>query len=407
MKIATILALGGLMALGACTQPRPGYCTSDAECPMGQHCQTGSGIDKFMCTSNLDGGPDGAGATDGSGDGIDAQGCRTSQECPTDTPICVNRSCTSCGPTDGGSSACALRDSAHPVCGSNGTCLECVTSQDCSRDPTKPICAVSTNTCGACTADSDCTAKGIGPGVCMAHQDGRCATDAETIYVQFTAPCATAPGGGNGTAASPFCGMAAAVLAVSNSRRVIVVVGSVPGSAAAMQGASVGSTQVSIVGQSTAIIGSSGSSTPNLTIDGANVFIRSVSLKNSLDLGISVKNAATIQLDTVTFDSNSTGGLLVDSSAFDVRDSVFTKNGPGDAMGAAWGGMRIQGTLSAASASLEQVTIINNGQVGISCTMPVSGTEVFASGNAGGVDISPSCGFSSCPTLGTACGATP
>ena len=238
----------------------------------------------------------------------------------------------------------------------------------------------------------------------MAHQDGRCATDAETIYVQNTAGCASASPGG-GTATTPYCSLTPAIMALDAAHRVIVIRGAVGGSTSTIQ--AVGATApLSIVGQVDAVVAAPGPQTI-LHVTGADVFIRGVAFKNSLDIGVTVDGGATIRLDTVTFDNNSKGGLLVDSSAFDIRNSLFTNNGPGDLLGLAWGGLRLQGLSSSGPQTLAQVTITGNKQVGLSCSSSISGTGVYAASNAGGVDISPTCGVTSCSLAGAGCGATP
>ena len=88
------------------------------------------------------------------------------------------------GSTDGGAAGTGPCTGATPVCATTGTiagqCVGCASNADCGG-PT-PICSPA-NTCTACTSDTQCAAIPGGPGVCMFHQDGRCASDAETIYV--------------------------------------------------------------------------------------------------------------------------------------------------------------------------------------------------------------------------------
>src|SRR5207302_390530 len=117
------------------------------------------------------------------------------------------RACDSARFGDG--TACASRDSARPLCGPTGSCVECVstTSVDCSANPAKPICDLASNTCLPCLSDDQCSAKGIGPGICMSHQDGRCASDGEVIYVENKGGCASsALTPMAGSAGTPFCG---------------------------------------------------------------------------------------------------------------------------------------------------------------------------------------------------------
>jgi hypothetical protein len=61
---------------------------------------------------------------------------------------------------------------------------------------------------------------------------------------------------------------------------------------------------------------------------------------------------------------------------------------------------------SAGPSRLTMVTINNNKSIGITCTGPITGVDVLATGNAGG-DISPACNFTSCAAAGSTCGAQP
>ncbi len=91
-------------------------------------------------------------------------------------------------------------DGSPGVCEADaGICVQCLTDGDCSQDPTKPICEG--HLCRPCKADAECK---TGPGVCMFHQDGHCATDLETIYVKNAAGCTMTPGAG-GALAMPYC----------------------------------------------------------------------------------------------------------------------------------------------------------------------------------------------------------
>jgi hypothetical protein len=190
------------------------------------------------------------------------------------------------------------------------------------------------------------------------------------------------------------------------ARRVIVVRGTVGGTSIVIQGIP-SSKQVSIIGQNDGLLGAPTTQQPILHLTGGDVYFRDVTLKNSLDMGMVVDGAAILRLDGVTFDNNSKGGLLLDGAAFDIRKSVFTNNGPGDLLGLTWGGLRIQGTTPPGPRSLAQVTIANNKQIGLSCSAAVSGSGIYAAGNAGGVEISPTCSVTTCAQVGPGCGAPP
>ena len=178
--------------------------------------------------------------------------CGVASDChePAKPSCSVQGSCVPCGMAPPGSGGCAARTPSQPVCASTGACVQCVVNADCAG--TTPVCSA-TNTCGKCVADADCAGRS-GPTVCMSHQDGRCATDAETIYVQNGAGCSDTTGTAGGSSARPFCSLqpaVAAVAVVGTARGLIVVRGSVMG-ATAMGAAAVfqGPTrQLSIVGQ--------------------------------------------------------------------------------------------------------------------------------------------------------------
>ena len=134
--------------------------------------------------------------------------CVRNGDCPTAAKaFCVANQCQGCdvpgASAGGGGSDGGVRDGggidagflgpcvgAKPVCSNTGTvagqCVQCgtvihsdgtVTVDGCSGST--PICS-SANTCTTCTTDSQCSSLGGGPGICMFHQDGRCAAESET-----------------------------------------------------------------------------------------------------------------------------------------------------------------------------------------------------------------------------------
>ena len=173
--------------------------------------------------------------------------CTQNSECKTTKKsFCAQNKCVGCDdpgarPTgstadagvdggnrnDAGTSVAAACTSAKPICvasdstsapGLAGQCVGCVTNADCGG--TTPICN-SANMCEACTNDSQCT---TGPKICLYHApyNGRCATDAETIFVQNPGCSGT----GTGTQTSPFCNTQDAIAAVTASKRILVLSGS-------------------------------------------------------------------------------------------------------------------------------------------------------------------------------------
>ena len=86
--------------------------------------------------------------------------------------------------------ACASRDPPPPSAAARAPVSSASPAADCSQ-PTAPICVE--GKCTRCTADTQCRERdGDDPGLCLAHLGGRCATDAEVIYVRATPPASTA-----------------------------------------------------------------------------------------------------------------------------------------------------------------------------------------------------------------------
>jgi hypothetical protein len=284
-------------------------------------------------------------------------------------------------------------------------CVECLADSDCSSDVTKPICDTSANACGACSADKQCAAKlGADPGVCMSHQDGRCATVAETIFVENMAGCASTAGAAAGSAAMPFCSLQPAVVALTGTRRLIVIRGTVQASNYVIQG-NPGASEITLIGQGSATIG--GGAYSGVIVDGADVFARDIAFNVSLSPGIIARNGALLHLTHVVVDNNPGGGVLVDGAGFVIQNSTITRNGPATTGPTTWGGILVQNLPAAAPSQLDSVTVQNNNQVGISCSAAITGNNVLANGNAGGVDVSPTCQITTCSPAGPTCGAQP
>jgi hypothetical protein len=415
---------GVVMSTTACyTALKPGRCDHTSDCASGFYCNLdpAPGADgTCMPISTVDGGdavgdgavesttPDGASevndaqpdADAGPGDvgGEVRPQCTKDQDCSGTTPVCGPLgTCRSCN--DLAANFCASR-SATPACGPSGACVACATSADCSKEATKPICDLASNTCVACTSDDQCFAKlGANPGVCMSHQDGRCATDAETIYVQKSSTCTN--GSQGGAAAMPFCSLEPVLIVLSGSRALVVVRGSVTTASWTLQGVP---TEVSIIGQQMGAVGAGAS--PALHVSGGQAYLRGIEMTSALDIGVVADSSSVLRLDSVLVDNSKGGGILLDASSFSIVNTTVTGNGPGTLGLATWGGIAVQNRPTAGPATLTRVSVTNNKQVGLSCSSAISGMGVLASGNAGGVEISPTCTVTACSPAGATCGST-
>jgi hypothetical protein len=334
--------------------------------------------------------------------------CLASTSCSGTTPVCATTTNTCRGCT-AASDCVTLGIAGHLACGSSGACVQCTDNTTCSG--TTPICATATNTCRSCAADGECAA--IGPGVCMSQSDGHCATDAETIYVG-TFGAGTCNESNAGTAQAPVCSAQTGVGLAKSGSKPVVVIGGTLGSASTTIAVSA---PLTIVGKNMAVLTPAATGADAIDITSGVVYLRGLTVRGGALTGIGINatpgtgSSVTVHMDTCVVVNNPGGGILLNSAAFDIKNTTVTGNGPGTApvSGATYGGVRIDALPASGPSALNLLTIQNNKQVGLSCpgsgagAGPIAG--VLASGNSGG-DIGPTCGFTSCGSDGGAtCGA--
>jgi len=170
------ILLLGLVAVVACSKPNPdACCVTDEQCAqLGagdlRPCDVGQACDpSFTCV---------------------AAECATSADCTSpDAPVCSLGLCVSNCRVDADCADVAGR----PLCAADGVCVGCETDDQCPAEAA--LCDTSSRSCRGCIADDECAS-----GVCV-EADGRCAEDAEIIYVSaggtdtgscpVAAPCAS------------------------------------------------------------------------------------------------------------------------------------------------------------------------------------------------------------------------
>lgn len=411
LRNAAVMVLAALVsACGEREVPRPGHCLEDSDCTVArgfapeqtqcslETCPPGVAdgtpeaaacvMTRFRCvipsTMQPDGGDGGAGVDvlPGGDTGIpDAAGsCSVDQHCPAATPACVANRCVACrdnaqcagspntpfcvanacvGCAAAPVNACALKSAATPACGPSGACVECTADSAAACMGAKPVCG-SANTCIGCTTDAQCTSKptASAPGVCMAHEDGRCATTEETEVVQ------------NGDL------QAAIDVAVVAGKKLVVV------PANASVGAFAGPGKLSIIGKGATPPDVGGSTTkPALVVTGGDLYLRGVTL------------------------TASKGGLLVDGGTVEVVSTTVQQNlGALIASDVAWGGIRVQSVAPGKIAKFRNVSILNNAGPGMTCGVAVQGQGVLATGN-NAPDVGTTCAVVNCLQASSTCGA--
>ena len=290
------------------------------------------------------------------------------------SPICLQNKCSPCPNDD----ACAGKYPTLPACDkAGGACVECTADNHC-HSPTKPICDVQAKKCVACTADSQCATR-AGPdnaGICLFHQDGRCATEAEVIHVQNAPGCSMTSGMG-GTAAMPFCLTQDGINAVTPTKRVVILRG--PDALTPWSATFTGSA-VSVIGQASAIIAPG--AFVGIRLGGGELYLRGVTVAGSTQAGIIVENGATLRMDRCLVTGNR-GGLLVLSSGFDIANTVIAANKgalvPGTTT--SYGGVYLKSAFNKPTV-FRNDTVVDNEVIGLLCAEPYPVKSLLLSNNA-------------------------
>lgn len=265
--------------------------------------------------------------------------CKTNAQCAgtPNTPFCVANACVGCAAAP--VNACAVRSGATPACGPSGACVECTPDSQAVCTGAKPVCGA-TNTCVGCTSDAQCTGKpsAAAPGICMDHEDGRCATADETVIDAGD--------------------IAASVrAALEQNKRLVVVTGESLGAVQLVSG------NLSIVGNSGAAI--TNLAGPAVDVQGGSLYLRNVSLTKSkrglLATGgkVLMHGGSIVRNDT---------GVLLNGASLGFKGTpampVLIDKNDGYAVNVVSG-----------SGTFENVTLSNNGS-GMVCLVPVELTNV-------------------------------
>jgi hypothetical protein len=210
-----------------------------------------------------------------------------------------------------------------------------------------------------------------------------------------------------GSAQAPACSLESGVgFAKLNNKPLIVVTG-VP-----IPVLTIIYSSVTILGKNGAIImpvvGGDG-----IFIRSGDVYLRNLTVQGSVSdsTGIGIKAepetgaAVNLHMDTCAVINNPGGGILLNGSAFDIRNTTVNGNGPGQTIGGTpWGGIRVDALPSSGTTNLNLANINTNNPSGLSCAGSILGTGVLSTGNTS-IQISTSCGVTACTPASATCGA--
>jgi hypothetical protein len=364
--------LPALLSLAACTRPNPDYCDRTGPCGVGKLCNVLTNTCEAAHVAadadvDVDAGPDAA-ADAATRDARDT--CARDEDCPgDDKPMCLRGLCRKClGADDCGN--------ATPACGPAGRCVECTDDKSCTS--TRPVCDLQAQKCVACTSDAQCAKKlGMDPGVCMAHDDGRCATVAETVFVQSVAGCSTMVGAG-GTPAMPYCLAQDGITAATAGGKPLVV----------MRGpidrwSYAGTGTVTVVGQNGAKVVGAG---VGVRVSAGELYLRglTISVSGATGTGIVAENGAVLRMNRCLVENNGAGGIAVNKAGFDIVNTIIAGNEPGETTpgsGLTFGGVYLDAAPGKPQRFVND-TIVGNKAIGVYCAGAYPVTGLLANGNS-------------------------
>ncbi|MCG5055339.1 MAG: hypothetical protein KA712_20435 [Myxococcales bacterium] len=354
ISLAAVLMV--MSSLQACETETVGpFCDRDEQCPASRLCNKATRIcaggDAAVTDAQDAAGPEQPGSDGGSEDagGVDAAAppeCKSTAECVAldpGRPLCVTGKCVPCtaGPGPGGSSCADVP--LTPVCAAEGPlagqCVTCTPGAQGACTGMTPICDAATNSCRTCGQDAECAVRDpAGPGICMDHEDGRCASAAETVVVQGT----------NLQAALEASQGKALVLVKGNTKEAIYA----------------GPGKIAIIGAGATrpIISGGGVTSPGLDVTGGEVFLRNLEFQLS-NPGLKAK-ASTIHIRNCSVSKNR-GGIVLDDAAFTIENTSASDNDEGMYSNNRFGGILVQSPRS--PKRLRNVQINDNKEAGLKC----------------------------------------
>lgn len=372
VRVRVGLAGALLIALLSCkTKDVPETCRVSSECGPGQSCDPS----KLLCVAQPDAGAsvvDAAARSDG-----------PIADASSDAPLAVGDAMSSVdaeavdvlpGPTDA-PGTCRVPgdcDPAVPVCSAEGRCVRCVVDRDCPV--AAPVCT--DNQCLPCTRDSQCSALGPVPGVCVLEplaNRGRCAQESDVVVVQKNSMCGTA----DGSPSKPFCRTQEGVdkALMTTPPKIVLVVGD-----QATTGFTVASSTepLVVVGTGGAII-APGAELGILLTKGE-LYLRNLTIRRGEDTGVRAAVGTTLHMDSCRVLGNRGGGLQVLGGGFDISNSVFAEN---EGAGVAFGGVSLNAGTVSSPRRFAFNTVAANRDTGVLCADAYPLTASLLSNNTG------------------------
>jgi hypothetical protein len=212
----------------------------------------------------------------------------------------------------------------------------------------------------------------------MSHQDGRCATDTETVYVENRPMCSLVPTTG-GTSTVPFCSPQAGIGAAGGAKRLIVLRGTtpfVPFDVALNPG------EISVISKDGAIIDHGAAIGIHLTR--GQLYVRGVTVGAGSGPGVVADggSVSVLRLDRCQI-LGSGGGLLINNAGYEIVNTVIANNNEAlvPPTGPTYGGVYLRSAAGALT-TFRYNTIVGNQNIGLQCFGPYATSSLILANNA-------------------------
>jgi hypothetical protein len=213
----------------------------------------------------------------------------------------------------------------------------------------------------------------------MSHQDGRCATDPETVYVENRPTCSMVPTVG-GTSAVPFCSPQFGIDAAGSVKRLVLLRGTMPLVSFVVTS---NPGEISVISKDGSIIDHGAAIGIHLTR--GQLYVRGVTVGPGSGPGVVADGGAVsvLRLDRCQILANG-GGLLINNAGFDIVNTVIANNtealvppaGP-----TTYGGVYLR-SAAGAPTTFRYNTIVGNQNIGLVCFGAYVTSSLIVANNA-------------------------
>jgi len=146
---------------------------------------------------------------------ISTTDCTGEQTCDTRTGTCTDEPIFTCTPGATGDADCVAEGAGLDYCGAGDICVACLEDTHCVDNAAGAVCDQTLFECRGCEENSECDSR-----LCGTETAGVCVDDANVVYVDVAGGT---DGGGCGVVASPCASIGAGLAKVTATRNIVLV----------------------------------------------------------------------------------------------------------------------------------------------------------------------------------------